>query len=292
MTPDSIVAGADRIVAGASSTREGRVAVDWALRRAERLGLPVATVYVQEHRMRRQRHQPAEQALVPSASAFSADAIAPHVDVTTVTEEGRAVDQLVAESRTARMVVVGRHSREDGTHEVRHSPALELALHAECPVAVVPVPRPGHHAGVVVGVDGSERAAAALSFAAEEAVALDEELTVVNAWSPVNLWVPGMMPDDSFFDRIAAASRELVERELIPVRAAHPGLRVRVVVDQGFPAAVLSREAMHASELVVGSRGLHGIAELMLGSVSHELVVDPPCPLIVLPASITAAVPV
>lgn len=112
----------DRIVVGAASTREGRFAVDWALRRAERLGLLVVTVHIQEDLASRHRQDSPEQDLVPSASAFSADVIAPHVSVTTHIRRGRVVDQLVEESRTARLVVVGRHSRDDGTHEMRHSP--------------------------------------------------------------------------------------------------------------------------------------------------------------------------
>ncbi|WKK71297.1 hypothetical protein Q0F99_17885 [Rathayibacter oskolensis] len=48
----------DRIVVGAASTREGQFAVDWALRRAERLGLPVVTVHIQEDLAARHRHEP------------------------------------------------------------------------------------------------------------------------------------------------------------------------------------------------------------------------------------------
>lgn len=231
----------DRIVVGAATTREGREAVDWARHRAGRLGLDVSALDVVPGTMK-----PAD-----------------------------AVHRLVEESRTAGMIVVGAHSREDASHEFRHSPALAVAPRAHCPVAVVPLPVPGHRSGVVVGADGSDLSA--VLFAAAEAQALGEELVIVHAWSPVNMWDPALMPAETHVERLAAAGRRLVESAALAAEQEHPGLVVRRVVEEGFAAALLARTARHASLLVIGGGG-HGRA-----TVAHELLIAPACPVVVLP---------
>lgn len=236
----------DRIVVGAPTTREGRQAVEWAQDRAGRPGWDRAALHVVEG---------------------------------TTTPAG-TVHRLVEESRTARMVVVGAHSREDTSHEFRHSPALAVAPRAHCPVAVVPLPLPGRRSGVVVGVDGSEHSDAAVLFAAEEAVAFGEELAIVHAWSPVNMWDPALMSAETHHEQMVADGRRLVETAAEAVERLHPGLVVRRVVEEGFPAALLARTARHASLLVVGGRGIRGRRH---AHVAHDLLLAPPCPVIVLP---------
>jgi nucleotide-binding universal stress UspA family protein len=49
----------------------------------------------------------------------------------------------------------------------------------------------------------------------------------------------------------------------------------------GTPATALLRAGETANLLVVGNRGLVGIRRILLGSVSHEVVVGIDCPTIV-----------
>jgi len=231
----------ERIVVHEATTREGREAVDWAERRAGRLGLDVSALDV----------------------------------IAAATRPADAVHRLVEESRTAGMVVVGAHSREDASHEFRHSPALAVAPRAHCPVAVVPLLAPGRREGVVVGVDGADHSA--VLFAADEARALGEELVIVHACSPVNMWDPALMSAETHAERVAAAGLAVIESAAVAVESAHPGLAVRRVLEHGFPAAVLARAARHASLLVIGGGG-HGRA-----AVAHELLIAPACPVVVLP---------
>jgi nucleotide-binding universal stress UspA family protein len=62
-----------------------------------------------------------------------------------------------------------------------------------------------------------------------------------------------------------------------------PGLRVSHAIVRGDPVVVLSRHASDLDLLVVGSRGKGPVAGVLLGSVSSELVLATPCPLIVVP---------
>jgi nucleotide-binding universal stress UspA family protein len=51
----------------------------------------------------------------------------------------------------------------------------------------------------------------------------------------------------------------------------------------GSPAGCLLDAAKGADLLVVGQRGLGGIAGLLLGSVSHAVTHHAPCPVVVIP---------
>ena len=55
------------------------------------------------------------------------------------------------------------------------------------------------------------------------------------------------------------------------------------VADDSTPAATLVRLARerHARAVVVGHRGRHGLADMLLGSTTREVIRDAPCPVVV-----------
>jgi nucleotide-binding universal stress UspA family protein len=53
------------------------------------------------------------------------------------------------------------------------------------------------------------------------------------------------------------------------------------VVDDRHPAEALLDASREADLLVVGARGRGGFSELMLGSVSHSVVLHAVCPVVV-----------
>lgn len=67
-----------------------------------------------------------------------------------------------------------------------------------------------------------------------------------------------------------------------PLRDA--GVRYRTVMEDGRAASVISKVADNtdADVVLVGRRGRGGIAELLLGSVSHELVLHSRRPVLVI----------
>ena len=80
--------------------------------------------------------------------------------------------------------------------------------------------------------------------------------------------------------------RQRLENEWsAPLKQA--GIRYRTVFETGSrgPAATLIAVAKdeHADLIVTGSRGLGGFGELLLGSVSHQLVLHAPMPVVVIP---------
>jgi nucleotide-binding universal stress UspA family protein len=76
---------------------------------------------------------------------------------------------------------------------------------------------------------------------------------------------------------------ELIDELLGEIGLA--GVEVQsTVVQERHPADALVELSSDAELLVVGSRGRGGFRELMLGSVTHALVLHATCPLVVIPS--------
>lgn len=135
---------------------------------------------------------------------------------------------------------------------------------------------------VVVGVDGSFGAEVALRYAIEEARRRGASLRVVGAWAvPSAAYMAVPLPID-FSDECERAARTSINRTL-DIVGRPTDVPIAVVVTQGQPGAVLVSEGRHADALIVGSRGLGGFRELLLGSVSQACVHHAHCPVIVVP---------
>ena len=132
---------------------------------------------------------------------------------------------------------------------------------------------------IVVGVDGSGHAEAALAWALRQGELTGAHVVAVTCWEyPVNFgWVPPM-PVDYRPDEDA---RTMLDQAVEKARAEHPGVDVRRLVVEGTPANALLDAAKGAELLVVGTRGHGGFAGLLLGSVSEHCVAHAPCPVVV-----------
>lgn len=133
---------------------------------------------------------------------------------------------------------------------------------------------------IVVGVDATPQAAAALRRAAEEAAARGCHLTAVLAWGYLSQHHrdPGAPFDPHYNDaRAREALDAIVERTLGPQQAE--SVDRRTVCD--LPARALLDAARDADLLVVGSRDLHGIRRAIAGSVSARCRRRSPCPMII-----------
>jgi nucleotide-binding universal stress UspA family protein len=138
-------------------------------------------------------------------------------------------------------------------------------------------------AAVIVGVDGSPEATAALRFAADEAVQRGLPLRIVCAWEASAATYVGeaFTPNADGFANAERHADEVLRAALgqIPADVDAEALAV-----EGKAAKVLIEQARDAVLLVVGSRGRGAAAGLLLGSVSQKLAQHAPCPLAIVPA--------
>jgi nucleotide-binding universal stress UspA family protein len=138
---------------------------------------------------------------------------------------------------------------------------------------------------IVVGVDGSEGAQAALEWAAAEARLRGARLRAVHAWHlPAAAYGSGgFVPPVgvTWEDDLEAAARTALDAMLDATSDQLAGIEVERHVGEGPAATVLIEAAGDADLLVVGSRGLGGFKELLLGSVGHQSAQHAPCPVVI-----------
>jgi len=137
---------------------------------------------------------------------------------------------------------------------------------------------------IVVGVDGSACAHAALEFAASEAALRGARLRIVCAWDiPPAMYAGGFAPgfDQETLDAFRDNAETIVRTELAEAKRLQPSIEVEARTSEGQAAEVLLEAARDASLIVVGNRGHGGFASLLLGSVSQHVVHHAPCPVLV-----------
>jgi nucleotide-binding universal stress UspA family protein len=134
---------------------------------------------------------------------------------------------------------------------------------------------------VVVGVDGSSSARRAVHWAAEEAVRRGLGLTLVHVYStPIGL--PGGVVDPiTVREAFQAQGRRWLSEARAAVAELSTDLHPSIVLTAASPVPILTKESSTASLLVLGTRGLGGFTELMVGSTAVGLAGRAHCPMVV-----------
>lgn len=209
----------------------------------------------------------------------------PDLEVVVTETVGSASGALLEHQDDARMIVVGSGRKGMLGQLLLGTTSLNVAMHARCPVAVVPQgvrtdqPPRGR---VLVAVDGSRDSAAAALVAWAEAAVRKATVVCVTAWylEVVRGYVV-TEPDSPEWQAIEERQRQRVEAATAAARAQHPDVPVEVEVAQGPSSRVLVERTGEADLLVMGSRGRGGFAGKLLGSVSHKVLQAARSPVIV-----------
>jgi nucleotide-binding universal stress UspA family protein len=166
-------------------------------------------------------------------------------------------------------------------------------------------------AKIVVGVDASPGALLALTWAAAEARLRLATLEVVYAYHAKALVAPLYFPSsealpaqatggqrppkepaaqaaeerDQFEAAVRRQAEDMLEGLLGKLDETVDGIDVRrTVLEDRNPAEALVELSEDADLVVVGSRGRGGFSSLLLGSVSHAVVLHGRCPVVVVPS--------
>lgn len=147
--------------------------------------------------------------------------------------------------------------------------------------------------GVVVGDDGSDAAAVAVRAAAVEAARRGCALHVLRAWTVASAERPddvpaGLVPSLLEFEAATRRVEEVRVADLLGPDSPVPPADVRVHVVHTTSAKALLIASRTAGLLVVGSRGIGGFRNLLLGSTADQCIRYSHCSVLVVRSPETA----
>ena len=189
------------------------------------------------------------------------------------------VDAIIAESRQADAVVLGRHGRL--VRLLLGSVSRAVIRRARC-ACLVARTRPRAIRRLVIGVDGSRHARRAVEFVARLEPPAGGNVTIVRVLESMRVPSLAMMPSrlrariTREFEALEARSVRAAERELrqAAARLRRTGWTVRTLIRRGAPLDELLRVVVggRGHTLVIGARGAGAIQTLLLGSVAQGAV--------------------
>ncbi|MFE4208990.1 universal stress protein [Streptomyces goshikiensis] len=275
------------IVVGIDPVGEGRLPLAWAADEAQRRRLPLRLVLAVPpgHDTHDVDDTPGRTAMRRAGADRLEQACGwvrdrhPEVEVTGDLRGGFPAPVLGSVATEARLVVLGsRHLSRTAEFLSAGSIVAPVSAQARCPVVVV---GDAEHISqqppyVVVGIDGSTSATAALAFAFDDADLRGAALRVVCVWQrPVF-----MLADEKVALR---AQRTLLSEATAGLSDKYPDVHVTHEVLTGHPVEELARAAEHALAVIVGRRGRGGYTGMRIGSVVHGLLHRAHCPVITVP---------
>jgi nucleotide-binding universal stress UspA family protein len=282
----------NEILVGIDGSDDSLAALRWAARFADLTRRPLALAHAWQHGRRLEGAFATVHADAASLEAGVIDtlrdlAVKHGVDPDTPCRalRGPTADSLLRDaSRTgAGMIVVGASGAGRARRALLGSVSRELISCPSHVVAVVPHEETESAPTAlrfVVGVDGSDGASRALRWAADAAQAAGGEVVAVHAFEcPV--------PDASREEMASLASerRQRFDEEwCAPLRTAAVVHRAAFEIGDARRALRRVVEAEQPMCVVAGSRGLGALSQRRLGSLTHDLVRELPCPTVIVPS--------
>jgi nucleotide-binding universal stress UspA family protein len=273
------------IVVGYDGKDHSRDALLWAAAEAARRDAPLLVVHAANYPGMKPHPGPA--VLEPEPGALAADqeitvrGVAealhayPDLRIAGATEVTSPSEALIEASMGAELLVIGTRGHGRVVGALLGSVAYAAPARATCPVIVVKRWSPTRRGEdrIVVGTDGSPRAVAAVSFAAERAATAAVALDVVTC--------TGGQAADRDAHQLREAAESVARSTTARLRDAWPELAVTVRVEDGPAERVLVDASTDAGLVVVGTRGRGAFKGLLLGSVSHAVIYGARCPVAV-----------
>jgi nucleotide-binding universal stress UspA family protein len=186
-----------------------------------------------------------------------------------------------AERWKADLIIVGSHGRSAVGRFFFGSVSQQLVQQAHCSVRVARgrLDKPGLPVRIIIGVDGSKYADAAVRAAASRKWPQGSQARLVNAsWTiPPTAAEPMMIEVAEWMNAESARVRKTIEAAENSLRAA--GLATSVVEKPEDPKKLLLGEAESwgADCIFVGARGMGRVERFLIGSVSSAVAARAHC---------------
>jgi nucleotide-binding universal stress UspA family protein len=191
---------------------------------------------------------------------------------------GDVVIELAAASEAATMLVIGTNKTGFINGTVFGGRSLQIAAAATAPAVIVPEVQRQIRKGILVGVDDSAVGRAAIEFGAKEAERRRQPLTLLHGGErhgASSEWTSDVTSERT------RLQLDILAKALILARKYTTGeIRTRRV---SRPAAEALLDASSSAEaVVVGCSRRTGQERNILGSVSHDLIINCRCPTVVI----------
>jgi nucleotide-binding universal stress UspA family protein len=140
---------------------------------------------------------------------------------------------------------------------------------------------------ILVALDGSEHAEKALDFAVDLAEKYSAEVVLLSVVPYTDLVLVSMVPssikEESYLIKLRDYYKEVLSKALRKTMKIRPNLKVSTKLTEGQPADKIVETVKEGSFdiIVMGSRGMSGIKEFLLGSVSHRVADKAPCAVLI-----------
>jgi nucleotide-binding universal stress UspA family protein len=215
------------------------------------------------------------------------------VAVTTSLRTGAVLDELLAATRAADLMVLGAHGVNTLRDRIIGTTAERLLGRCRIPIVVARHEPNIAYRRLLVPVDLSAYSAPALAAAVR--IAPGGEIHVLHVYDVPfegKLWLSGVA--EAVIERHRADVRAQALHQVYALIDAHlPGKpRTVVTVERGEAArTILDAASQFGADLVVvGKQGLSAIGDLFLGSVTRHVLADAECDVLVVPPPETASV--
>jgi nucleotide-binding universal stress UspA family protein len=196
---------------------------------------------------------------------------------------GHPVDVIVETARSARsnLIMVGARGLGPVKELILGSVSHRILMHAPCSTMIIKAPLTQLRK-ILLPIEGREDAEAALQFLALQPFRSPVEVEVFAVWPQPQLSWPTTVGQSDLLE-IQAIEEARERMKSITDRLTQMNIGNQAHVGIGNPAyAILEQAKASQSDLIMmGTHGRGGLSRLLMGSVSHSVLHQAPCPVLI-----------
>jgi nucleotide-binding universal stress UspA family protein len=198
-------------------------------------------------------------------------------------QTGHPVDVIVETARSARsnLIMVGARGLGPVKELILGSVSHRVLMHAPCSTMIIKAPLTQLRK-ILLPIEGQEDAEAALQFLALQPFRPRVEVEVFTVWPQPQLsWPTTVRQSDLLEIQAIEEARERMKSITDQLTQMNIGNQAHVGI--GNPAyAILEQAKASQSDLIMmGTHGRGGLSRLLMGSVSHSVLHQAPCPVLI-----------
>jgi nucleotide-binding universal stress UspA family protein len=269
----------ERILLGYDASEGADAALDWVADRALHRDARVEVVIVTNPLLPDTAQ--AEQDLARAEQRLSIQV--PNLPVESVGVTGRMPKALTDAAVDADVLVIGIEAGRPVREALHGWMSLRVSARSTVPTCIVPAGWSARSGPVTLALATDDSSDPAFAFAAAEAIAADETLRVVHAWS-MPITTAGAAAAVVTSRDARAQHAALLDRSVERLRSTAPGLHVEASLRQDNAVSALTHAAQDSSLVVMGTHGRGVMAGGFYGSVGQDLIGVIDIPVIVVPS--------